>query len=153
MNAPYKIFFEKTYPVSKQVLWEKWTDSTQLKSFFGLENKIEAKVGGAFEIYFLLDAPEGFRGSEGCKFLELVPFEKIRFSWNTPPNFEEIRKEGPNSEVMIELEVLENNQTKLKLTHSKWPNDPKYIPIVEYFEKAWEYVLNNLSKTIESERK
>jgi uncharacterized protein YndB with AHSA1/START domain len=153
MDYPYKIFFKKTYPVSKLILWEKWTDSSQLKSFFGLENKIEAKVGGAFEIYFLLDAPEGYKGSEDCKFKELVPFEKIRFSWNAPPIFEEIRKEGPNSEVTIEFESIENNITRLKLFHSKWQNDPKYIPIVEYFEKAWEYVLNNLSKTIESEQK
>lgn len=153
MQTPYKIFFEKTFPVSKAILWTKWTDATQLKSFFGVENKIEAIVGGAFEIYFLMDAPEGFRGSEGCKFLELNPFEKIRFSWNTPPNFEAIRNEGPNSEVMIEFEMLEKNQTKLKLTHSKWKDDPKYIPIVEYFENAWDYVLNNLSKTIENEQK
>ena len=36
-------------------LWWKWTTREGLLSFFGKDNKIDFKVGGAYEIYFLMN--------------------------------------------------------------------------------------------------
>ena len=38
--------------------------------------RIEAEVGGAYELYFDLEQPEGMRGSEGCTVVELEPVRR-----------------------------------------------------------------------------
>jgi len=37
--------------------WEQWTTHEGLFTFFGAENRIELSIGGAFEIYFLMENP------------------------------------------------------------------------------------------------
>jgi len=60
--------------------WQKWTTHDGLITFFGNDNKIELRLGGPFEIYFLLDNPPGLRGSEGCKIISYVPERMLSFT-------------------------------------------------------------------------
>ena len=54
-------------------LWRMWTDENEISKFFSSKAKIELKIGGAFEMYFLLDNPSGSQGSEGMKILSYLP--------------------------------------------------------------------------------
>lgn len=89
-------------------VWLKWTTHNGLKTFFGVDNKIELKLGGAFEIYFLMDQPEGLKGSEGCKIISFLPNEMLSFTWNAPPQFPTIRKKSYKTWVVLYFKALES---------------------------------------------
>jgi len=67
------IVHSKTIDCPVDTAWWKWTTHEGLLTFFGESNKIELHPGGAFEIYFSMDQPEGLRGAEGCKVLSFIP--------------------------------------------------------------------------------
>jgi predicted enzyme related to lactoylglutathione lyase len=93
-----------------------------------------------------MDAPIGKRGSEACKVLSYLPKKYLSFSWNAPPQFEEVRSSTYNTWVVIEFNVLSNQQTELILTHLGWPKDERWNPVFDYFDKAWDQVFMSLSK-------
>lgn len=129
-------------PVEK--IWRRWSTHEGLKSFLGLDNAIELKIGGKFEIYFLLNNPAGLRGSEGCKVLSYLPEKMISFSWNVPPRFEDLRKSEYKTWVVVFFNKLIDNKTEIVLTHLGWPADEEWIPVFEYFTEAWDRVLNGI---------
>ena len=127
-------------------LWWRWTTHEGLKTFFGKDNKIVLTQNGAFEIYFMTENPVGKKGSESCKVLSYIPNKYFSFSWNAPPQFEEVRNSATKTWVVIEFKFISNTQTELILTHLGWPKDDKWTPVYAYFDKAWDVVLDNLAK-------
>lgn len=127
-------------------LWWRWSSHDGLKTFFGTNNHLEFYPGGAFEIYFLPEAPEGQRGSEGCRVLSYLPNDFISFSWNVPPRFTELRAQGKKTWVVVQFLSLSANETQLTLTHLGWPVDEAWDAVYDYFQKAWDDILNQLSK-------
>ena len=61
------INFEITVNGSLEQVWNAWTTEEGVKSFFSPDCKVELKVGGAYEMYFAPEAPEGMRGGDGNK--------------------------------------------------------------------------------------
>jgi len=112
-----------------------------LKTFFGDDNNIVLTPGGSFEIYFMMDAPEGLRGSEGCKVLSYLPNELFSFSWNAPPQFREVREHPYKTWVVVLLRPIDEQQTEVKLVHLGWPEDMRWDPVYDYFNAAWDTVL------------
>jgi predicted enzyme related to lactoylglutathione lyase/uncharacterized protein YndB with AHSA1/START domain len=131
-------------------VWWKWTTHEGLRTFLGYDNKIEFAPGGAFEIYFLKDNPEGLKGSEGCKVLSYLPGKYFSFSWNAPPQFKQIRESEYHTWVVVGLNTLPDNRTEITLTHLGWPADEKWTPVFDYFSTAWENVMNQLVKNEKS---
>lgn len=122
-------------------LWWKWTTHEGLLTFFGADNKIEFKTGGPFEIYFSKDAPAGLKGSEGCTVLSFIPKKMMSFSWNAPPSFMEARQSGYHTCVVVEFNAISGNITEVTLTHSGWPDDRRWDGVYEYFDVAWNKVM------------
>ena len=65
------IEFEVSIPAEMDAVWEAWTTEEGVKSFFAPECRIELHPGGAYEMYFDLDAESGLRGGEGCRILAI----------------------------------------------------------------------------------
>lgn len=128
--------------------WSKWTTHEGLLSFFGKDNNVELKLSGAFEIYFLIDNPYGLRGSEGCKVLSYLPEKMLSFSWNAPPIFPEIRKSEYKTWVVVEFYTVDENQTRITLTHLGWPDGDNWSLVFDYFDKAWAAVLNQFKESV-----
>jgi len=145
-----KIEITKVINQPIDTVWWRWTTHEGLMTFIGYDNKIELVPGGAFEIYFLEDNPEGLRGSEGCKVLSYLPEKYFSFSWNAPPKFKEVRESDYRTWVVVDLNALSDNMTEITLTHLGWPDDEKWAPVFDYFAEAWENVLNQLVKTEKS---
>ncbi|MHB8132001.1 MAG: SRPBCC family protein [Mobilitalea sp.] len=139
----------KTKVINQSVndLWTKWTTHDGLISFFGKDNKIELKIGGAFEIYFLLKNPVGLQGSEGCKILSFLPNRMLSFSWNVPPKFKELRESDHKTWVVIEFKEINVQKTEILLIHLGWIDCIQWNEVFEYFNEAWESVLNHLEES------
>jgi len=136
-----------TLNCSINVLWEKWTTHAGLLTFFGRDNKIELAPGGAFEIYFITDNPYGLRGSEGCKVLSYLPGKMLSFSWNAPPELAEARDSGYYTWVVVNFVELSEGESRLELFHLGWPEGKIWEEVFDYFDNAWDSVLDWLNKS------
>lgn len=130
----------------KQV-WDKWTTHEGLKTFIGLDNKVELLPGGAYEIYFLLDNPAGLRGGEGNKVLSFLPPTMLSFTWNAPPSIPEVRDHPHKTWVVIQLEEGEDDHTEITLDHLGWLDGDKWDEAYAYFDNAWDIVLDALTES------
>lgn len=135
---------EIVVPATPVQVWNAWATTQGVKTFFSSDAKVELAVGGSFEIYFLLDAPHGSRGSETCRILSYLPSEMLSFSWNAPPEFDELRKK--HTIVVLQFEELEPGKTKVRLSQHGWGRGEDWDKLHDYFDKAWSYVLGNLKK-------
>jgi len=135
---------EAVIPARLEEVWSAWTTTEGVKTFFSSEAKVELAVGGPFEIYFLLDAPYGSRGTEDCRVLSYLPMEMLSFSWNAPPEFEELRKK--HTIVVLQFEEVEPGKVKIVLSQLGWGKGEEWDKLYDYFDKAWSYVLGNLKK-------
>ncbi len=126
-------------------VWKAWTTTEGVTGFFGPAAKIEARVGGPYEVYFAPGQPEGLRGSEGCKVHSLVPMKLLAFTWNAPPTIPAIRDSGVHTLVYIELEEMSPERTRVTVTHIGWGVGEEWDKTYAYFDRAWDAVLSNLN--------
>jgi uncharacterized protein YndB with AHSA1/START domain len=133
-----------TVAASLADVWNAWTTTEGVKTFFGPEARIEARVGGPYEIYFAPSMPEGLRGSEGCKVHTVEPMRLLVFEWNAPPTIPAIRNSGVHTLVYVELEPLSAKETRVTMTHLGWGAGEDWDKTYAYFDRAWDAVLGNL---------
>jgi uncharacterized protein YndB with AHSA1/START domain len=133
---------------SLEDVWEKWTTHKGLKTFFGLDNRIELIPGGPFEILFLLNNPPGTQGGEGNKILSFLPQKMLSFSWNAPPSIPEVRNHEHKTWVVVQFDELSGGKIQVTLDHLGWLDGPAWDETIDYFEKAWDMVLDNLQESL-----
>lgn len=125
-------------------VWDAWTTRDGIVSFFAPDANIDARVGGAFQIYIdPLGAP-GAKGADDMRFLALQPKKMISFDWNAPPHLAEARQQ--RSFVIVRFEPISATQTRVTLHHTGWGDGGEWDKAYEYFNKAWPGVLANLQK-------
>ena len=125
-------------------VWNAWTTSEGIKGFFAPASKIEMKVGGSYDIYFMPDAPAGSRGAEDCHVLSFLPMEMLAFTWSAPPQWPEIRKE--RTSVVLRFEDLGDKRVRVKLAHVGFGEGAEWDEVQKYFESAWGVVLQRLEQ-------
>ena len=133
---------------SVEEVWRAWTTSDGAAMFFAPKARIELVPGGAYELYFDLDASEGLRGSEGCRVLSFLPLEMLSFEWNAPPEFAEVRKElmRRHTWVVVQFYSLGRGQVRVRLTHLGWREGEEWERVFQYFLRAWDVVLGRLER-------
>jgi uncharacterized protein YndB with AHSA1/START domain len=138
--------------ITKQVLvkapveavWQAWTTSEGIKSFFAPDARVEARPDGPFEIYFNPYAPPGAKGGDDMRFLALQPQRMLSFTWNAPPYFPEIRSQ--RTYVTVRMHPAGAGETHVSLSHGGWGDGGQWDQVYDYFDKAWGNVLANLQK-------
>jgi uncharacterized protein YndB with AHSA1/START domain len=142
-------------PATVDRVWKAWTTSAGARCFFAPRAHIDLRLLGPYELLFADDdeAPEGKRGSEGCRVLSYLPSRMISFEWNAPPEFGDLR--GRHTFVVVEMEPaehspLEGPRTLVRLTHLGFGKGADWDRVQEYFERAWALVLARLRELFES---
>lgn len=130
-----------TVPAPPAAVYAAWTDPAIVAAWFCPTCTVEPRVGGAFEMYFMADAPAGQRGSEGCVFVALEPAEHVAFTWNFPPHLTTIR--DARTRVDLTLSAAPEG-TALTLRQSGWRGDGEWPAGRAYFDAAWRRVLDAL---------
>jgi len=124
--------------------WDAWTTREGIVSFFAPDAQIEAKVGGAFQVYFDPTAPAGSKGADDMRLLALQPKKMISFDWNAPPHLAEARAQ--RTFVVVRFEALSDRLTRVSLHHTGWGEGGQWDQAYAYFDRAWGGVLGNLKK-------
>jgi uncharacterized protein YndB with AHSA1/START domain len=99
-------------------------------------------VGGAYELYFLMDSPPGTQGGEGNTILALEPETRLSFSWNAPPSQPETR--GQHTVVDLRITDLSPTATEIELLHRGFGIGPAWDETYAYFQHAWTAVMDRL---------
>ena len=127
--------------------WAAWTTREGIVSFFAPDAKIEARVGGAFQIYIDPGAPPGAKGADDMRFLALQPMKMISFDWNAPPSLPAARAQ--RTFVVVRFVPVDENSTRVTLHHTGWGDGGEWDKAYSYFDRSWVTVLANLKKRFE----
>lgn len=141
---------DKTVVVAASLdqVWDAWTTRDGIVSFFAPDARVEARVGGPFEIYFDPGAPTGSKGADGMRFMALQPRRMLSFDWNAPPHLPEARAQ--RTFVVLRFEPLAERSTRVTLHHIGWGDGGQWDQAYTYFDRAWGAVLGNLQKRFET---
>ncbi|MCP3996140.1 MAG: SRPBCC domain-containing protein [bacterium] len=132
---------EAVVAASAMDVWLAWTSEQGLGSWWGPpKSNIDLRIGGAFEIHFDLEQPEGKQGSEGCRVLSYVPGESLSFTWNAPPH---LTLRSANTWVVLTFGKTSGG-TSVRLVHTGFLDGPDWDEYMAYFDNAWGYVLGLL---------
>ncbi len=131
------------------------TTSEGVRAALGIDSKVELRIGGPYEFYFIPDAPEGSRGSEECVVLSYLPDRMLTYTWNAPPQFPTVREQ--RTWVVWELAETESGGTSIRSTHLGWPEEAgdattEWGQTREYFVNAWPYVMGAVVSSVEPEK-
>jgi uncharacterized protein YndB with AHSA1/START domain len=134
-----RVEHEVVVAASPHDAWDAWVNPSRVVEFLGSEARIDLRIGGRYEILFLLDAPEGQQGAEGCRILAYLPGEMLAFSWNAPPQMPEIR--FLHTLVVVTFQGPADGPTRVRLVQTGFGDGPVWDADVAYFTAAWGRVL------------
>jgi uncharacterized protein YndB with AHSA1/START domain len=137
------IVIERTLRAPAVVVWQALTDNAQMKHWYFELDAFKPDPGFEFQFY-----GEGLKGEKylhRCTVTEVVPFQKLRYSW---------RYEGYEGNSFVTFELVEKgNETHLRLTHEgleTFPPIPDFAK--ENFMQGWtELISKNLKTFVEKE--
>jgi uncharacterized protein YndB with AHSA1/START domain len=130
-------------------VWRAWTTPEGIEGFFAPKAaRVVPEPGGAFELWFGLDYPEGSRGSEGCLFHSVTPQKQLVFEWSAPPPIPTIRK--LRTLVYLDFAPADGDRTTLTLRNFGYGEGDEWAKAKAYFEKAWPAVMASLEKRFAS---
>ncbi|QJR15853.1 SRPBCC family protein [Usitatibacter palustris] len=125
-------------------VWNAWTTTEGITSFFAPGANIEARVDGPFEVFMDPSGAPGMKGADGMRILALQDRKMITFTWNAPPHLPEARAQ--RTYVTLRFKPAENNETDVTLHHGGWGDGGQWDQAYAYFDRAWGNVLANLQK-------
>lgn len=128
--------------------WAAWTTREGITSFFAPDARVEARVGGPFEIYIDPLAEPGLRGADSMRFMALQAPRMLSFDWNAPPSLPQARAQ--RTFVVVRLTPVSERETRVTLHHTGWGDGDEWDKAYAYFDRAWGNVLANLKKRFES---
>jgi uncharacterized protein YndB with AHSA1/START domain len=146
-----------------------WTSADGVKKFFAPEARIDAKIGGRYQIIFFPSKdPEGeSHGTKGARILDLVPNQKLVFEWITFAGDDLLAKNAPPYappsernltplptwvELSFEPVAGQPNQTRVKLSHYGFRDGEKWEQSYQWFTHAWKGVLDRLSQYCQKQK-
>lgn len=94
-----------------------------------------------------MENPVGLRGGEGCKILSFLPNKMLSFTWNAPPEYMEIRNHKHKTWVVVNFKFIDNKKTKVILYHLGWLKGKDWTDVYNYFDTAWDIVLEWFDKS------
>jgi uncharacterized protein YndB with AHSA1/START domain len=125
-------------------VWNAWTTTEGIQSFFAPEARVEARPGGPFEVYINPYAKPGMKGADDMVFLALQEKQMLSFTWNAPPHLPEVRRQ--RTSVTVRMKPAGEGATEVRLVHSGWGDGGQWDQAFAYFDRAWGSVLANLEK-------
>ncbi|TVQ32068.1 MAG: hypothetical protein EA376_07020 [Phycisphaeraceae bacterium] len=146
-DAPARVIeLDRIIEAPRAEVWKAFTTVEGVTSFFSPRAKVELRMGGAYELHFAPDAPEGTRGSEGCRVLSFVEGEMLSFTWNAPPNLPEAR--WRRTFVVLRFDDAEEGKTRLRITHGGWDasEGEQWDRAFAYFSQVWGFVVDHLDR-------
>jgi uncharacterized protein YndB with AHSA1/START domain len=135
-------------PAGVDAVWQAWTTTEGITSFFAPGAEIEPRVGGAFHVYMDPGAEPGEKGADDMRILAIQPKRMLSFDWNAPPSLPQARQQ--RTLVIVRLQPVDGTSTRVTLHHTGWGDGGEWDQAYTYFDRAWDQVLGSLKTRFES---
>jgi len=140
----------KTWRVDKSLtvkadplrVWNLFTTSDGLRSWFVPDANVELKFGGLYERLDNPTAQEGRRGQEGTRIMAYLPRQMLSYTWLAPPQFPEVRK-GPAWETW-RFSDLGDGWVRIRYTALGMGNGEQWQDAFNLLDQRMEFVMENL---------
>lgn len=86
---------EVSIAASKNLVWWAWTEADRVTEWFAPVANVEARVGGAFELFFD-PANRDHMNTAGCVFTSVEPKQSLGFTWKGPDDFADVMNDENN---------------------------------------------------------
>ena len=156
------IFLEAVLDAPPAEVFGLWTSEEGIRQFFAPAARVDARVGGRYEILFAPDKdPEGnSHGTKGARILKLVPAKELAFEWITfagdelpgynappyaPPAERNVRPLPTWVELRFDPVAGRPGQTHLRFAHHGFREGEKWQQSFQWFQRAWKGVLDELT--------
>lgn len=124
-------------------VWWAWTTDAGIRSWLVDDSRIELRVGGPYEWYFLTEAEPGSQGSEDCHVIGFQAPTMLTVTWNAPPHLAEARAQ--RTVVLLRLRPDDSDAgTRVEVTQLGWGDGGEWDEAFDYFDAAWGRVLDRL---------
>ena len=149
-----RVIHEVVVAAPPTVVWHHWTTLEGLSTLFipadpPLQGRIELRPNGPYELYFLMDNPEGMRGGEESRIIAFQEERMLSFTWKNTPAWT-IRPFLTH--VVVTLEAIEPARTRVRLEQSGFGDGGEWDTAYHYFNGAWGRVLGRLVARYEGTR-
>ena len=135
---------EVTVNASLDAVWRAWTTAEGLAFVSGKSN-VELRRGGPYEWFLDLPPDEnGKRGGEGAQVLAFHPMQMLAFSWTFPPAVPELRNADETYQIVVYFTDNGDGTVTVQLNAHEWQDGEAWDRGWEYFDAAWDSVLERL---------
>lgn len=130
------IDFEFTVNASTQDVFNAWTTTEGIKTFFAPDGKVDLKKFGDYFIYFFPESEPGSRGAEDEKVISYEKNKMISFTWGFPPSLPDLRA-NQKTIINIRFSPMKDGKTQVHFVQSGWGESDEWQKGYEYFVEAW----------------
>ena len=155
------IFLEAIVDAPPEEVFRLWTSEDGIKKFFAPDARVDARLGGRYEILFApAKDPEGdSHGTKGARILKLIPGQELAFEWITfagdeslgrnappyaPPSERNVRPLPTWVELTFGTVDRRPDQTRLRFAHYGFREGVIWEESYRWFGRAWKGVLDEL---------
>ena len=132
------------------LVWFAWTISERVSEWFAPETVVEAREGGAYELYFI-PGNKTSMNTRGCKITKLIEEKELHFTWKGPDQFEALmNKENELTIVHVSFELVNDNSTKVIVKHTGFKRIEEWTEAINWHQMAWSGVLDSLKSALEN---
>jgi uncharacterized protein YndB with AHSA1/START domain len=134
------ILIQVTVPLPIPMIYRAFTEAEPLQGWLASRARVEARVGGAYELAF--DGPPGFV-SHGTV-TRLTPDVDLGFSWTGPPEYAELlNRPEPKTHVYVRLQESPEG-IDITLEHSGWGSGDAWEAARSWHFHLWDEKLHGL---------
>lgn len=127
------------YDHAPEVVWEYLTNPEKLAAWL-MPNDFKPVVGHTFQFGTKPKFPLGFDGRIYCEVLEIIPYQKLVYSWKGG-----LGKSKPSLDSIVEWTLEPKGRgTILHLKHSGFSGVKNYLPYI-IMNKGWLKIGNRLA--------
>ncbi len=143
------IVHEAVVPGTARDVFALWISVDGVKSFFAPDARVEARVGGRYEMIFDTEKdPEGADfGTKGAIILALDEGRRLVFEWKGPPWATEMNVRPFPTRVTVSFDELPGAppKTRVRLVHEGFGTGGSWPQAHDKFRVAWRLVLDRLA--------
>ena len=147
MIEPLK--FKLTLNGSLNKVWQAWTQTEKITTWFSPDAYIEPCLGGAYELFFD-PSNHDHQSTKGCKITIFDPMKSLGFTWKGPDHLASLMNK-PSSLTSVRVDfTAKDERTQIEVEHSGWGEGKEWAEAKDWHKKAWDGVLANLKSVFNS---
>lgn len=137
-------------PLPPAACFRLFTEPDGLASWLCEKAKVEARLGGAYELFWDPSDPEN-DSTIGCRITAFEPDRLLAFQWRSPRQFKAFANTAdPLTHVVVSFHEAEQG-AMVNLVHSGWRSTADWLAAAQWQSVAWDYAFQALRSRAEAQ--